>query len=281
MANELTIKEIPFAGVNLKVIAGHPEHDILFIAKQVADAAGLKNGSTVISNFAKHGGKAEKFLRVSDLQNAYRNYVGTQLIDYPRVQEKSYLLTEPQAYRLLLRGHAPQSEAFRKWVTEEVLPTIRKTGRYDIAESTTEEAKQFAAEFAMLRNELTSLRLEIAGLKGVITSIRPISQPAIKSPYEGQSKVPVCDVFSKREFNRQCEVLMLDRTSADRIAGQAVLILDKMAKTEWAEKDGRVLETCRTESNREWALFPKDWLTGFLNQKNYRLAITKIINDLI
>lgn len=140
---------MPFAGVNLKVIAGHPEHDILFIAKQVADAAGLKNGSTVISNFAKHGGKAEKFLRVSDLQNDYRNYVDTQLIDYPRVQGKSYLLTEPQAYRLLLRGHAPQSEAFRKWVTEEVLPTIRKTGRYDIAESTTEEAKQFAKEFAV------------------------------------------------------------------------------------------------------------------------------------
>lgn len=120
------------------VIAGHPEHDILFIAKQIADAAGLKNGSHAVSMFAKQGGKSEKFLRVSDLQNAYHNMIDTQLIDYPRVQPHSILLTEPQAYRLLLRGHAPQSEAFRKWVTEEVLPTIRKTGRYDITESTTE-----------------------------------------------------------------------------------------------------------------------------------------------
>lgn len=101
------------------------EHDILFIAKQVADAAGLKNGSQTISLFAKQGGKGEKFLRVSDLQNAYNNIIDTQLIAYPKVQPRSVLLTEPQAYRLLLRGHAPQSEAFRKWVTEEVLPTIK------------------------------------------------------------------------------------------------------------------------------------------------------------
>lgn len=36
---------------------------------------------------------------------------------------------------MLLRGNAPQSEPFRKWVTEEVLPTIRKMGFYDAAKS--------------------------------------------------------------------------------------------------------------------------------------------------
>ncbi|WP_081042865.1 BRO family protein [Aeromonas veronii] len=125
-------------------IAGHPEHDILFIAKQVADAAGLKYGSAVVSNFVKYGGKGEKFLRISELQPFYRNPIGSVAANW-NAKATSVLMTEPQAYRLLLRGYAPQSEAFRKWVTEEVLPTIRKTGRYDIAESTTEEAKQFAA----------------------------------------------------------------------------------------------------------------------------------------
>jgi prophage antirepressor-like protein len=37
---------------------------------------------------------------------------------------------------MLLRGHATASEPFRKWVTEEVLPTIRKTGNYDAEQST-------------------------------------------------------------------------------------------------------------------------------------------------
>ena len=36
---------------------------------------------------------------------------------------------------MLLRGHAPQSEPFRKWVTEVVLPSIRKTGKFDVNEA--------------------------------------------------------------------------------------------------------------------------------------------------
>lgn len=45
------------------------------------------------------------------------------------------LFTEANTYQMLLRGHAPASEPFRKWVTEVVLPTIRKTGQFDIHES--------------------------------------------------------------------------------------------------------------------------------------------------
>ena len=46
------------------------------------------------------------------------------------------MLTESEAYTMLLRSNAPQTEPFRRWVTEEVLPTIRKTGKYDAEEST-------------------------------------------------------------------------------------------------------------------------------------------------
>jgi prophage antirepressor-like protein len=45
------------------------------------------------------------------------------------------IMSESEIYRMLLQGHAPQSEPFRRWVTEEVLPTIRKTGSYDAAKS--------------------------------------------------------------------------------------------------------------------------------------------------
>ena len=46
------------------------------------------------------------------------------------------LMPEHHVYQMLLWGKAPQSEPFRKWVTEEVLPTIRKTGSYNAEEST-------------------------------------------------------------------------------------------------------------------------------------------------
>lgn len=44
------------------------------------------------------------------------------------------LMTEAKVYDMMLKGKAPQTEPFRKWVTEEVLPTIRKTGSYNAEE---------------------------------------------------------------------------------------------------------------------------------------------------
>ncbi|HBI4798456.1 TPA: hypothetical protein K7X89_004633 [Escherichia coli] len=50
-----------------------------------------------------------------------------------KLSHLAWLFDEPTVYKMLLRGHAPQSEPFRKWITEEVLPSIRKTGSYDVA----------------------------------------------------------------------------------------------------------------------------------------------------
>ncbi|MNJ71902.1 hypothetical protein D3C77_684980 [compost metagenome] len=65
---------------------------------------------------------------------------------------------------MLLRSRAPQTEPFRKWVTEEVLPTIRKTGQYSAAESDNPIALGIMDELKLLRGELVEL-------KGTICSI--------------------------------------------------------------------------------------------------------------
>jgi prophage antirepressor-like protein len=40
------------------------------------------------------------------------------------------VVNEPGLYRLMLRSNKPEAERFQDWVTEEVLPSIRKTGSY-------------------------------------------------------------------------------------------------------------------------------------------------------
>jgi len=40
------------------------------------------------------------------------------------------LISEPGLYSLILRSRKPQARAFKRWVTHEVLPSIRKTGTY-------------------------------------------------------------------------------------------------------------------------------------------------------
>lgn len=47
-----------------------------------------------------------------------------------KLRSNTVIFSESELYQMLLRGHAPQSEPFRKWGTEEVLPTIRKTEGY-------------------------------------------------------------------------------------------------------------------------------------------------------
>jgi prophage antirepressor-like protein len=55
------------------------------------------------------------------------------------LRSTTVLFKEAEVYGMILRGNAPASEPFRKWVTEEVLPTIRKTGSYVKSERPTGE----------------------------------------------------------------------------------------------------------------------------------------------
>ncbi len=42
------------------------------------------------------------------------------------------MINESGLYTLILRSNKPNAKKFRKWVTKEVLPAIRKTGKYEI-----------------------------------------------------------------------------------------------------------------------------------------------------
>ena len=115
----------------LDILAGHPEHGLLFVATQVARAAGLNNPTNAVCVFRK-GGACRVRLTIGEVFVPYHERLG----DLPKASNgRAYhaataLLDEVSVYTMLLRGHAPQSEPFRKWVTEEVLPSLRKSGTY-------------------------------------------------------------------------------------------------------------------------------------------------------
>ena len=52
------------------------------------------------------------------------------IIDKLGREQKATFITEPQLYFLLMRSDKPKAKPFRRWVTSEVLPNIRKTGSY-------------------------------------------------------------------------------------------------------------------------------------------------------
>lgn len=105
---------------NLQII--HPEMGTIrtevdndknawFVAKDVCDALGLANSRKATASLEDD----EK--RVS-------------LIVTPSGKQEMTIVNESGLYNLIFQSRKPEAKRFRKWVTAEVLPTIRKYGQY-------------------------------------------------------------------------------------------------------------------------------------------------------
>ena len=55
---------------------------------------------------------------------------GSVRVDTPGGEQEMTVVNESGLYNVILRSDKPEAKPFRKWVTAEVLPSIRKTGGY-------------------------------------------------------------------------------------------------------------------------------------------------------
>ena len=103
---------IPFEyeGVGVRVIYRHGES--WFVARDVATALGYTNTRRAVKMHCPR-----------------RCPVGGSGTDLP-LDPKTLLIPDSDVYRLATRSHLPSAARFEKWVMEEVLPSIRKTGSY-------------------------------------------------------------------------------------------------------------------------------------------------------
>lgn len=88
--------------------------------------------------------------KVLDIQNPSK--VAQRLDDDERTklelgrQGETNFITESGLYAVILRSDKPNAKGFRRWVTSEVLPSIRKTGNYSAKPMTTEEKIKLLAQ---------------------------------------------------------------------------------------------------------------------------------------
>ena len=54
----------------------------------------------------------------------------TEVIDSVGRKQSTYVINESGLYNVIMRSDKPEAKPFRKWVTSEVLPSIRKHGAY-------------------------------------------------------------------------------------------------------------------------------------------------------
>lgn len=118
-----------------------------FIAKDVCDALCL--------------GRQQDSTRYIDADEK-----GECLVDTPFGKQKMVVINEPGFYKLVLKSRKPEAKAFQRWVTHEVLPSIRKKGGY-IAAAADETPEQIMARAVLLAQDT------IARQKAQIEELKP------------------------------------------------------------------------------------------------------------
>ena len=80
-------------------------------------------------------------------------------------QGETNFITESGLYAVILRSDKPNAKKFRKWVTSEVLPTIRKTGSYNKPMSTAEKIKLLAQGNEELNERVEKVEYKLDSLE--------------------------------------------------------------------------------------------------------------------
>lgn len=93
---------------------------MLFCGTDVAKSLGYDQPSKAVSRHCPHGTKCTIGVET-----------GKKADGSPAIQEiEMTFVPEGDVYRLIARSKLPTAEQFERWVFDEVLPTIRKTGGY-------------------------------------------------------------------------------------------------------------------------------------------------------
>ena len=75
---------------------------------------------------------------------------GACVMGTPSGQQSMIIINEPGLYNVILRSDKPEAKDFKRWVTHEVLPSIRRHGSYALAPTQPMTPAQLLAAQAQL-----------------------------------------------------------------------------------------------------------------------------------
>lgn len=154
----------------------------------------------------------------------------TDLTDSMGRQQETTVINESGLYNVILRSDKPEAKPFRKWVTSEVLPSIRKTGSYTMPKLSKEmqaifllddrtqkqEARLTALENTMTVDYSQQQTLKKAVGRVVVEALGGKSAPAYNGPHVRGKLFSECnrDVQDWFRVNSVCNVPRKDFTQA-------------------------------------------------------------------
>ena len=162
-----------FENEEIRVLGSYNEP--WFVAKDICDILELSNITNALRNIPE---------RWMTLQNVKSSYNSQNMI----------MLSEPAVYKLIIRSNKPMAQKFQEVVCEEILPSLRKKGEYQI-KSILDKNKKLEEEKIRLEEAQQLKDKEIKQLHTLVKkkarkrysyshSVYIISNPDIKNHYK-------------------------------------------------------------------------------------------------
>lgn len=168
-----TLQTFDFNGHSLRIFPTDDGQSFYAVAKDATDILGYRTAN-------------------DGLRSVPDKHKGTHSVRTPGGNQEMLCIDESGLYRLILRSDKPEAEPFMEWVTDEILPSIRKTGSYtahplgttyqELITAHQQENDRLHMHAHALQAELLDLyRFKVATLEGKIEkpvrrSTRPVTE---------------------------------------------------------------------------------------------------------
>ena len=196
--NDLQIFSNPeFGQVRTVEIDGQP----WLVGKDVAVALGYKNPQRAIRDHVEDEDK------------------GMTKTVTPSGEQEMLIINESGLYSLILSSKMPKAKAFKRWVTGEVLPALRKNGVYE-----TVKAQQHIEQLEATNDRLTMAIQSVSQAKDQLAEIIDMRDQFIKIRDKSKSRF----VQAKADYSRDCDSLRQAESLVQRAQNQLDSRIDQL-----------------------------------------------------
>lgn len=208
--------------------------EVHFVAADVCKVLGIANARDAISSL-------------------HADEKGVANADTLGGRQKLSTVSESGLYALIFKSRKAEAQEFRRWVTKEVLPAIRKTGKFEMEKSPVDTA--LAALDDVFSASIEAQKRLLAGTlsEASAQAVASLSAQCLRA-YEIRLKVlmPVKELEVGRDEWPSSEVGQLLRVAAGRLAQDAWLSLGELLGV--AEDCGLLRDLDRESRNAAKAL---------------------------